>query len=304
MAGHDVERMMTNSAPISAVTAGIVCGAGASLFWAAGFAGARHGLDVGFAPADLTFHRFAWAGLLLLPMVLRDGVGDLNGIGWGRGIVLTLLGGPGFALISYSGFLLVPLGHGGVIQPSCATLGGVLLAVLLLNEKLVPARALGAAVIVCGLIMFGGEAVMTIGSQGVLGDLMFATAGLMFATFGALLRLWRVTANTASAAISVLTLAGVPVYWALGGFERMIALGWWENIVQAVLQGLLAGPGALYLFIHAIMLLGAARAAVFPALVPPFVLLIGWLVLGETPSALQLIGLAIVLVGFRLAQKG
>jgi len=32
------------------------------------------------------------------------------------------------------------------------------------------------------------------------------------------------------------------------------------------------------------------------------VLLIGWLALGEVPSALQRIGLAIVLLGFRLAQ--
>ena len=54
-----------------------------------------------------------------------------------------------------------------------------------------------------------------------------------------------------------------------------------ENLLQAVLQGILAGPGALYLYIRSVALLGAARASVFPALVPPFVLLIGWIVLGE-----------------------
>jgi drug/metabolite transporter (DMT)-like permease len=287
----------------SSVAVGIACGVGASLFWAAGFAGARHGLDAGFTPADLTVHRYAWAGVVLLPMVLRGGFGDLNGIGWGRGIVLTLLGGPGFALLSYAGLLLVPLGHGGVIQPSCATLGGVLLAVLLLHERLGMMRAAGAAIIVCGLIVIGGEAVVTIGTQGIFGDLVFVLAGLTFALFGALLRLWRIPANTASAVISVLTLFGVPVHWALGGFERMIELGLWENVLQAVLQGVLAGPGALYLFIRSVGLLGAARASVFPALVPPFVLLIGWLVLGEPPTALQLTGLVIVLVGFRLAQR-
>jgi drug/metabolite transporter (DMT)-like permease len=35
----------------------------------------------------------------------------------------------------------------------------------------------------------------------------------------------------------------------------------------------------------------------------PIVLLLGWLALGEVPSTLQLIGLIIVLCGFRLAQK-
>jgi drug/metabolite transporter (DMT)-like permease len=42
---------------------------------------------------------------------------------------------------------------------------------------------------------------------------------------------------------------------------------------------------------------------VFPTLVPPCVLLIGWIALGDLPSPLQLIGLAIVLIGFRLTQR-
>ena len=52
------------------------------------------------------------------------------------------------------------------------------------------------------------------------------------------------------------------------------------------------------------MLLGASRAVLFPSLVPPFVLLLGFLVLGEVPSLSQLAGLAVVVIGFRLTQKG
>lgn len=283
-------------------TIGIVSGVGASLFWAAGFAGTRHGLDVGFSPADLTIHRFAWFGLAMLPAVVR-GFSDLNGVGWGRGILLAIFGGPGFAIISFAGFLLVPLGHGGVIQPSCAVLGGTLLSVFLLGEKFLVARAVGALIVVCGLVVIGAEAVTTIGVHGVVGDLVFVLTGLMFATFGALLRLWRITPIRATAVISVLTLLAVPVHWAMGGIDHMIALGWRENFLQAVLQGVLAGPAAIYLFVRSIALLGAGRAAVFPALVPPFVLLIGWLALGEMPSVLQVIGMVIVLLGFRLAQR-
>jgi drug/metabolite transporter (DMT)-like permease len=51
-------------------------------------------------------------------------------------------------------------------------------------------------------------------------------------------------------------------------------------------------------------LLGVARAALFPSLVPPFTLLIGYFALGEVPSESQLIGLVIVVVGFQLTQKG
>ena len=73
--------------------------------------------------------------------------------------------------------------------------------------------------------------------------------------------------------------------------------------MQAVVQGAFAGAGAVYLFTRAVILLGVGRAALFPALVPPFTLLVGYLTLGEVPSVSQLVGLLIVVVGFRLTQQ-
>ena len=294
---------MAPSSPSRSIAIGVLCGAGAAVFWAAGFVAARHGIDIGFTPADLTFHRCFWAGVFLLPLAWRDGLGDLNGIGWGRGIALTFFGGPGIAFVSYSGFLLVPLGHGGIIQPSTAALLGLVLATVVLHERLPAKRITGALVIVAGLVVIGGEAITTIGVHGVAGDLLFMLAGTFFATFGMFLRKWRVIPTRAMIVTSVVSLAILPVYGALVGFERMIALGVWENLLQAILQGLLAGPGAIYLFTRSVVLLGAGRAAVFPTLVPPCVLLIGWIALGIVPSVLQLCGLAIVLTGFRLTQR-
>ena len=273
-------------------------------FWAAGFVGVRHGLNVGFSPADLALHRYLWPGLAPLPVVLRAGIGDLDGIGWGRGIFLTVLGGPVFAIIGYAGFLLVPLGHGGVIQPSCGSLGGLLLATLVLREKLIVSRLIGALIIIGGLLVIAGEGAATIGAQGVGGDLALALAGFMSGAFATLLRLWRITPMAAAAVISVLSLFAMPVYWLIGGVAHLSALGWGENLLQAILQGVLAGPAALYLLVRAITLIGAGRAAIFFSLVPPFVLLIGWLALGEIPTLLQLTGLVIVLFGFQLTQKG
>ncbi len=282
---------------------GVLCGIGAAVFWAGGFVAARHGIDIGFSPMDLVLHRFLWPGLLLLPLVIRDGLRDLGGIGWGRGLALAVVNGPGFSLISYSAFLLVPLGHGGVIQPSCAALTGLALATVLIKEKLPARRAIGALVIVGGLVVIGGEAVTTIGTHGVAGDLMFALAGFLFGTFGMLLRLWRIPPTRAAAVVSVLSLVVVPMQMMWDGFDRMIALGVWENLVQAVMQGVLAGAGSTYLFARSVLLLGAGRAAVFPSLVPGFTLLVGFLVLGTVPTLFQLLGFAVVLAGFRLTQR-
>jgi drug/metabolite transporter (DMT)-like permease len=283
---------------------GLLCGAGAALFWAAGFAAGRHGIAIGFSPADLAFHRYVWAGLAFLPFVARDGLADLGGVGWRKAVTLTLLVGPLFTILSYSGFLLVPLAHGGVIQPSCAALGGLVLAMLVLGEKLPAQRALGGAVIVAGLAVIGGEALATIGTQGLLGDLAFAAAGLMFAAFSTLLRRWHIAPMRAVAVISVVSLIDLPVHWLAAGFTRMIALGLYENLLQLVVQGIFAGALSTYLFTRAVVLLGAGRAAVVPSLVPGFTMLIGFLALGEVPTLAQLAGFAIVLVGFRMTQKG
>jgi drug/metabolite transporter (DMT)-like permease len=158
-------------------------------------------------------------------------------------------------------------------------------------------------IIVCGLLVIGAESAVAIGLHGVAGDLIFVLTGLMFATFGILLRFWRISAMPATMVISVISLVIVPVDWALGGLDRAMALGWREVLLQAILQGVLAGPAAIYLFAQSVHLLGAGRAAVFPSLVPPFVLLVGWLALGETPTALQIAGVIVVLLGFRLAQS-
>ena len=288
---------------VPATVAGIACGVGASLFWAAGFVAARHGIAIGFSPADIVFHRFVWAGLVFLPFVARAGLRDLGGVGWAKGVALTLFSGPPIAFLSYAGFLFVPLAHGGVIQPSCATLGGLALATLVLKEKLPARRGIGAAVIVAGLAVIGADALATIGTHGLVGDLSFVTAGLMFATFATLLRLWRIAPTRAVAVTSVVSLVDVAIQWLGFGFERMIALGLTENLVQLALQGIFAGAGATYLFSRSVVLLGVGRAAVFPSLVPGFTLLIGFLALGEVPTLAQLAGFAIVLVGFRMMQK-
>jgi len=279
---------------------GVLCGAGSALFWAFGFVAARHGVLVGMSPLVLSLHRFIWPGLALLPLVATNGVGDLGGLGWRRGIALTLFGGLPLALWSYAGYLYVPLAHGTIIQPSCAAVGGLLLAHLVVKESLPPRRIAGAAIIVAGLAVIGAEALHTMGRHGIVGDLLFVAAGSSFAMFGMLLRLWSIAPMRAAAITSALSLVGLPILFFT--YDNLAAAGFWENLLQAVVQGIFAGPAAIYLFTRAVILLGAGRAALYPSLVPPFSLVVGFLALGEVPSLAQLGGLAIVVIGFRLTQ--
>ena len=288
-------------APVKhATTLGVLCGAGSALFWAFGFVAARHGVLAGMSPLVLALHRFIWPGFALLPLVAGSGLGDLGGLGWRRGVALTAFGGLPLALWSYIGYVYVPLGHGSVIQPSCAAVGGLVLAHLVLKEALPPRRIAGALTIVLGLVVIGSEAMRTMGRQGLLGDLLFVAAGSSFAIFGMLLRLWRVPPMHAAAVTSVLSLVGLPILFF--SYDNLIAAGFWENLPQAIVQGIFAGPAAIYLYTRAVVLLGAGRAALYPSLVPPFSLVVGFLTIGEVPSLSQLIGLTVVVIGFRLTQ--
>src|SRR5215510_322168 len=286
------------------VIIGIVCGTLAALAWAAGFVVAKHGIQVGFTPADLAFHRFFWSGLLILPLIVRDGLSDLGGVGWVRGLVMSILSGPPQSLLAYSGFILVPLGHGTTIQPACAALSGLVLASVVLHEQPTVQRIVGGAIIIAGLLMFGAESLATIGRSGVGGDLLFASAGLFWATIGTLLRLWNVPGTRAVSAVgAVSVIVFAPIYLSLYGLTALERHGLFENLLQALVQGGLAGSLPIYLFAHAVIALGGGRAATFPALVPVFGVIIGFLALGVVPTLAQLAGMLIVLVGFNIALR-
>ncbi len=283
----------------SGILIGVLCGAAAAFGWAAGFVAAKHGITVGFSPADLALHRFFWTGLLLMPVAFRDGVGNPGGIGWWRGLVMSVLAGPPQAIIAYTGFMLVPLGHGTTIQPACAALFGLILATAVLRERATMTRVLGGATIIAGLIVFGAESLATIGRSGVGGDLLFVTAGLFWAAFGTLLRYFRLSGTRATAVVAVLSVVVyAPLYAIFVGFETMLRQSLAENLLQVVVQGILGGALPIYLFTRAVILLGAGRAATFPALVPGFSMIIGFLALGVVPSWPQVAGLLIVWLGF------
>jgi drug/metabolite transporter (DMT)-like permease len=283
---------------------GVTCGTLAAAAWAGGFVVAKHGIEIGFSPADIAFHRFFWSGLFLLPAFIQQGARDLGGIGWGRGLALSLFGGPAQALLAYCGFILVPLGHGTTIQPACAALFGLILAGVALREHISIGRMLGAAAIIAGLAIYGRESLMTSGGSGVAGDLLFVSAGLSWAIFGTLLRQWNVPGTRAVVAIGIISIVLLaPVYFLLGGWGHLARHGLFENLLQAVAQGIFAGPAATYLYAHAVMALGAGRAGTFPALVPVFGVVFGFLALGAVPTLAEFIGLAIVLVGFQLTLR-
>jgi drug/metabolite transporter (DMT)-like permease len=191
-----------------------------------------------------------------------------------------------------------------VIQPSTATLGGLMLATLVLREHPSRARVAGAFVIVAGLVLMGIDALLNIGTHALGGDSLFIAAGLCWASMLTILRRRGIDSVRATVVISVCSLlVYAPVHALLFGFKTIAAAGWGENVLQIIAQGILSGPLATYFSAYAASVLGTGRGASFSALVPAFTILLGVVALGEMPTLIQLGGLAVVALGFHLVMK-
>ena len=164
---------------------------------------------------------------------------------------------------------------------------------MILHESISTRRRLfGAAAIIITVSSSSARSrSATIGGSGVVGDLLFVTAGLFWATFGTLLRLWNVPGSRAVIAVGTVSIiVFAPIYFFLYGISALARHSLFENLLQAAVQGGLAGSLPIYLFAHAVIALGGGRAATFPALVPVFGMVIGYLALGWCPLSRNSMG--------------
>ena len=247
---------------------------------------------------DITALRFGVGGLLLLPLFARRRFGSLNPL---AALFLACGAGAPYVLLTAGGLEFAPGGHMGVMTPSCMLLCSTLGSRLILKEPLNGGRIAGALAITAGLVALGWDGLKNHGELTWLGDAMFVLGGLFWASYTIGLRVWRVEPVHATAIVGVLSMVlYLPGYAWFAGAE-LAAAPWREIVIQAVFQGVLSAVVALLLYTRAVAILGAARGAVFAALVPAFSLLLAVPMLHETPSELQLVGVVCVTAGMVFA---
>jgi drug/metabolite transporter (DMT)-like permease len=247
---------------------------------------------------DVTALRFGVGGLLLLPLFLRRG---LNGLRLAPALLLACGAGAPYVLLTAGGLAFAPAGHMGVITPSCMLLCSTLGSWLILKDPLNLGRTLGVLTIFCGLLAMEWDGLANRGANVWLGDAMFLLAGVFWASYTVGSRLWRVDPLPTTAVVAVLSLVGyLPPYFWLAGL-KLAAAPWREILLQGVFQGVLSAFVALLFYTRAVAILGAARGAVFAALVPSLSLLIAAPLLHEIPTRLQLVGVVLVTAGMVFA---
>ncbi len=287
--------------PQKTVPMAILYGLLAAMIWGAWPVASRFGIQQTLNVFDITALRLTVAGLLLLPLVIRRGVGNA---GWVGALVLSFAAGAPYVLIGIGGFSFAPAGHGGVIIPSFmlafSTLGGW----LILGDRPNTARLAGLAIIMAGIVMIGWHSWSNDGGTDEwIGHLMFVAAGLLWATYTVASRAWAVDAVDATALVSVLSMVLYMPFYLIFGQVRIFQAPVSEVVFQGLFQGVAVGILALLFYTRAVEHFGAARGAVFAALVPGMAVLFAYPALNEVPTWLELAGVGTVTAGMVLALR-
>ncbi len=269
------------------------------VLWGLNFLAIHAGLDH-FPPFFFAALRFAVMAVPVILFVPRPQVP----VRW------LLLYGTGFGIVQFAFLFLamatgMPTGLASLVLQSSAPFT-VVLGVLLLGERMTLRQVAGIAVAIGGMALIAVDRIGHGAGAGLLPMLLTLVAGLGWA-FGNLGSRLAKAPNPLHLTLWMCVIPPVPMYLlSLGiegpgaGFHALATVGDHSGLIAlaglayVVVLGTAAGSG-LWTF-----LMGrypASTVAPMSLMVPVVGITASWIVLRETPSALQLIGAAIVIVG-------
>jgi drug/metabolite transporter (DMT)-like permease len=240
------------------------------------------------------------AGILMLPVLgysLSFDAKALTGQ-WRRWLAVAVLAGPLFAVLIFTAFQFAPPSHGAVFPFAAMSVAGTIFAAIFLADPLTKRKVLGIGIVIAGLLTLSGVSAASLTGRAGIGDVLFIAAGSLWAGFGVVMRKFHLDPILATMVAGVFGLAVyVPFYLATEGVDRLAHADGSLLAIEVWVQGILAGTGIVYAYAKTVQLLGAARAAIFPALIPGIAALIGWPVLGHIPTVTEAIGMTLAIVG-------
>jgi probable blue pigment (indigoidine) exporter len=247
-------------------------------------------------PLTVAMLRALPAGLLLLLLVRKLP----DGIWWGR---VFLLGALNFSIFWSMLFVAAYSLPGGV----AATVGAIQpLVVLFVAQQLLGAqiRALSVVAAIAGA---GGVALLVLTPAAALDPVGVAAgmAGAVSMAFGTVLtRRWQPPVSPLTFTAWQLTAGGlllVPVaFW----LEPPLPTLTGENLLGLAYLGLIGAALTYVLWFRGVARIAPSVVSTLGFLSPTTAVLLGWLVAGETLTAAQVAGIAIVLASVWLGQRG
>lgn len=257
------------------------------------FAVCKIGVKAGLTYQDIVALRVAFANVIAIPYGIIHARRLLLQHGIIRILIITLLSGAPYSLMFYYAISLSPTAHGAVIVPGSMALLGALLGGYFLQEKIERTRIIALITLLIGLLLMASAGLGHAGSNILLGDTLFFFVALSWASYSIIIRYYHFNSMEAAVLIMLGSLVYLPVYVLL--YQPDISSWPWEQVLlQGGYHGIIHAMLAVPLFAFGVRTLGAGSASMSMAMIPMFGLLIALGFLGETPTKLQWIGIALV----------
>jgi drug/metabolite transporter (DMT)-like permease len=257
-------------------------------------------------PLELSTMRFVIAAVVLLaacaitrtPLPLRR---------WRPIAAAAACGVLGFNSLAFLGLALTPASDSALIVPTTIPLATAVFATLI-HEQLTSRKLLGFAIASAGaaLVILGGQQTGTdVSGLRLRGDLMEIGAALGWA---ASLTIGAIVLRHASLLgyVTLMVLIGTAMLIPLGALQqgyRDVPSWTAETWLAAGFLGVFSTAVAYVLFLWAVKRFGASLAAMVSYLTPVATLLLAFIILGDRPLVVQLIGGAVIVIGVRLAAR-
>jgi drug/metabolite transporter (DMT)-like permease len=281
---------------------GAVFGLAAVVIWAGNIVVAGLGLRSSLTPWDISAIRFGVAGLVLLPYLMRSGLG-IDRLGW-IGMAALVLGGAPTVLLVNTGLLFAPASHAGALFPGVMPLLVAVLAAAILKEAFTLQKRAGFMLIATGVVGIVSVSGGTIGTSQNIGHLLFLASAFAFACYTVAMRRAQLEGLHAAAISAVGSmLIYLPPYAIVAGASLFDAPPG-AIALQALVQGLLTAVFSYVVYGLAVSILGASSGAAFAALCPAMTALMAIPVLGEWPSPADWGAIMLISVGVYVVSGG
>jgi drug/metabolite transporter (DMT)-like permease len=280
---------------------GIICGILAAMFWGGGAVVSRHLVTTHIDPMDMVLLRYAACFPIAVGMLIAFGRRVWLDIPLERLLVLLLLAGPPYHLLLTTGYEHATAGAGSLLVAGLLAIFSLALAFASSSAKPQLNAIFGASLACVGLAVFAASG----SSRSITapGFAIFSGAALSWAVLNALIRHWQIDPLKLTVGLALWSPLFLPVYTSIRPWHALTGPAP-ELLLQFVYQGWVVAFAATLLFFIAIANAGAPTAAALQALAPGVSSCLGVSLLAEPIGRLQVVGLAITILGVMCASGG
>ncbi|QQG66291.1 DMT family transporter [Desulfobulbus oligotrophicus] len=263
------------------------CAAMAVVFiWSGWITISRFGVHTALQPADITLLRYWTALLVTIPFILR--------YSWQKSrlwqyLVVGLGVGFPYTMLSFYALRHLQAAHAGVLVNGLLPVLGTFAVWLLFRQRITAPRYAAIGVIFLSNICMTNGTALSLHQAG--GLLLLLAAAVCYTCHMVAIRFYKMTWRDVIVIVPVVNVILFTPLWFVfrSGFVEST---YHDMAVQALYQGVVVNVLALFCVAYAIEHIGTVTVSLFMSFVPVVTALLAWIMLGETLSPLEMIGIA------------